>query len=154
VEADPMNQYTANQLAGAGITVPKFQVADGRIVIEIPGDPIGAPRMTRRDKWAKRPVVVRFMAWRNALENVRRVLPNANRITSFSWTAYFAPPATWSAKKRAEHLGKLHRSKPDRDNIDKALLDGLFAEDKGIAHGTIRKVWDATPRIEIEIQFE
>lgn len=44
----------------------------------------------------------------------------------------------------------LHRAKPDRDNIDKALLDALFNDDSGIASGLIEKRWDDGngPRIE------
>ena len=48
-------------------------------------------------------------------------------------------------------MGTLHRSKPDRDNIDKAVMDALFPEDSGIAAGTIRKVWGEPPRVEGEI---
>ena len=42
-------------------------------------------------------------------------------------------------------MDRLHRSKPDRDNIDKAVLDVLFAGstggDSGIARGTVEKRW-------------
>jgi Holliday junction resolvase RusA-like endonuclease len=117
----------------------------------IPGKPIGAPRMTRRDKWAKRPCVVKYFNWRNALEPIRQKLPPVDKIMIFSWTATFVP----AKKKDIERLaGHPHRAKPDRDNIDKALMDGLFSEDKGISLGTIQKVWGTEDRIDVEIVYE
>jgi Holliday junction resolvase RusA-like endonuclease len=49
--------------------------------------------------------------------------------------------------------GTLHRQKPDRDNIDKGILDALFKSDCGVAGGTIVKRWDdgKGPRIEIHV---
>lgn len=118
----------------------------------IPVAPIGAPRMTQRDRWAKRPCVVRYFAWKDA---VRPHLP-ANlpkNPTGVSWTAYFPFPKSYSAKKRKELAGQYHQEKFDRDNIDKALLDLMFEQDKGVAFGTICKRWDdgLGPRIEIEV---
>jgi len=125
------------------------------ISFTIPGEPVAAPRMTQRDKWAKRPCVQRYFAWRNAAALIVRTsvkLPAANDIASLSWTAYFVPPEIWSKKKREAAIGTLHRSKPDRDNLDKAILDALFPEDSGIASGTIEKRWDWTSRVEIRIE--
>ena len=117
--------------------------------------PIGKPRMTRRDKWAKRPCVVRYREWADELraEVTRQIgqLPEPEDIVDVSWTAEFEPPPSWSKKKRAAHIGELHRQKPDRDNIDKAVLDTLWEEDSGIAAGTLRKVWSTESRITITI---
>lgn len=116
----------------------------------IPVAPMGAPRMTQRDRWAKRPCVVRYHEWRDAVRpHVPVDLPK--NPSGVSWTAYFPFPKSYSEKKRKELAGKDHREKPDRDNVDKALLDFLFEQDKGIAHGTIRKLWDdgKGPRIEV-----
>jgi len=68
--------------------------------------------------------------------------------------AYFTPPQSWSKKKRAAAIGTLHRSKPDRDNIDKGILDAMFEEDAGIASGTIEKRWAENSRIEITIDVD
>lgn len=56
---------------------------------------------------------------------------------------FFIPcPKTWSKKKRRLYHGKLHQSKPDLDNLLKALCDALIAEDKYIAHyGGLAKRW-------------
>lgn len=118
----------------------------------IPLAMMGKPRMTHRDKWKKRPCVVRYRDWMDA---ARPFIP-ANLPTSpsgLSWTAYFPFPKSYSKKKRAELSGKPHQEKPDRDNCDKGLLDFLFTQDKSVAFGTIRKLWDdgSGARIEIEV---
>jgi Holliday junction resolvase RusA-like endonuclease len=59
-----------------------------------------------------------------------------------NWTAYFAFPASYSKKKRAGLVGQVHRVKPDRDNVDKGLLDALFQDDSCVALGRLEKFWD------------
>jgi Holliday junction resolvase RusA-like endonuclease len=75
-------------------------------------------------------------------------------VLSLSWTAYFVPPASWSKTKQAAAIGTLHRSKPDRDNIDKAILDAMFDEDCAIADGEIKKFWGTVACVEIVIVME
>jgi Holliday junction resolvase RusA-like endonuclease len=62
--------------------------------------------------------------------------------------AQFVPPASWSAKKRAAALGRYHIQKPDLDNIEKAVCDGLnrigFEDDAQVAVKEGRKVWAET----------
>ena len=59
--------------------------------------------------------------------------------------AVFAPAASWSQKRRTSALGKPHTQRPDVDNCQKAILDGLnriaWADDSQIAQITCRKVW-------------
>ena len=118
--------------------------------------PMGKPRMTQRDVWKKRSVVLRYHAFK---DNIRRCvdetqglrsLLNGGTVNCLSWTTYLPIPMSWTKKKKAAMAGALHRSRPDRDNIDKAILDSLFKEDSGIASGKIEKRWDdgAGPRIE------
>ena len=54
---------------------------------------------------------------------------------------YLPCPKSWSKKKKAHYHLKLHTSKPDVDNLCKALLDSLFTEDKGIADIRLTKFW-------------
>jgi len=121
------------------------------IRFEIPGNPVGAPRMTVRDKWKKRPCVMRYREWKDLARRCAGVLPEANQILSLSWTAYFEPAASWSRKRRLSAIGTIHRAKPDRDNIDKAVLDSLFKEDSGIGVGSIAKYWSGFARLEVVI---
>jgi Holliday junction resolvase RusA-like endonuclease len=121
------------------------------ISITIPIEPMGAPRMTQADKWKQRPCVMRYRAFK---DQVRLAVGNRVQdavIADFSWKAFFEPPPSWSKKKRAAAMGTQHRSKPDRDNIDKALLDALFEDDKGIAAGRIEKLWGEPARIELTV---
>lgn len=102
--------------------------------------PIGKPRMTRRDKWARRACVQTYWRWKDLLlAMIRPYKPNA---TSFSFRAYFKFPESYSAKKKGLLLGKPHDKKPDIDNILKALLDALFKNDSGIASVKAEKFWD------------
>jgi Holliday junction resolvase RusA-like endonuclease len=66
--------------------------------------------------------------------------------TTVTWTALFPRP-----KSHIKRNGELkwnaptwHRSKPDRDNLDKALLDalvnaGILADDKEVCSGQLTK---------------
>jgi Holliday junction resolvase RusA-like endonuclease len=59
--------------------------------------------------------------------------------------AVFEPPASWPAKKRAAAMGRCHIIKPDLDNIEKAISDGLnriaFADDSQVAVNSGIKIW-------------
>ncbi len=118
----------------------------------IPGIPLGKPRMTQRDRWQKRKCVVKFRAWADVARAHAPMNLTDDPLT-VSWTAFLPLPASWSKAKRAAHLGTLHRQKPDRDNIDKGILDALFPSDCGVAGGTIVKRWDdgKGPRLEIHV---
>ena len=102
-------------------------------------DIMGKPRMTQRDKWAKRDCVQRYYAFKDRLK--LEVGSIDFDVKSLSWTAYIAMPKSWSKKKRKEMELEPHRQKPDRDNIDKAILDSLFKDDSGIYQGNIMKLW-------------
>ncbi|MBK1884758.1 RusA family crossover junction endodeoxyribonuclease [Luteolibacter pohnpeiensis] len=124
--------------------------------------PLGKPRMTQRDRWKKRPAVLRYHAFKDTLRARLVDLPHLRKlidsgtIHGLSWTAYFPMPPSWSKRKQASLAGALHQQKPDRDNIDKAILDALFTDDSGIASGRIEKRWDdgKGPRIEITFEFD
>ena len=114
--------------------------------ITIPIVPMGKPRMTQRDKWKQRTCVVRYRAFS---DNLRLLIPadlkeilSQKQCIGLSWKAFLPIPKSWTQKKKKDHRGILHLSKPDRDNIDKAILDSLFKEDSGIATGHIEKRWD------------
>lgn len=119
---------------------------------------MGKPRMTRSDRWKQRDCVVKYRNWadhaRLCVRQQLGSLPPTGKILALHWIAYFKPPESWSKKKREAANGQLHRSRPDRDNIDKAVLDALFDEDSGIADGQITKRWDNNPRLAIRIEVE
>jgi len=100
--------------------------------------------MTQRDKWKKRPAVLRYNSFKDEcrLKKVK-VLPECMIIF------YVPMPKSWSAtKKRDMHL-KPHQQKPDLDNFIKALLDAAHADDSHIWHLNAQKIWYDKGAIEI-----
>ena len=119
-----------------------------RFVIRI--TPMGKPRMTQRDHWFKRPSVERYWAYKAALQAACPGRPPSP--IAVSWTAYFPFPASWSKAKKEASRGMPHRAKPDRDNVDKGILDALWDADQCVAMGSLTKLWDdgRGPRIELQ----
>lgn len=109
------------------------------------------PRMTQRDKWRNPPrncvgIYRRFADnLRIFAANQRFVMPQCEY-----WLLFlFACPHSWSKKKQAAHHGKPHQTKPDKDNLEKAVLDALLADDASVWDGRVTKLW--FPRDEIRI---
>jgi Holliday junction resolvase RusA-like endonuclease len=69
-------------------------------------------------------------------------------------TAFFQIPASWSKKRKAE--ARWHASKPDGDNILKAVGDGLngivWKDDSQLALSKVVKQYGDTPRLEIFVE--
>lgn len=107
--------------------------------------PVPAPRMTRSDKWKKRPCVMRYFSFRDKVKDLGiSVEPYGTHVR------FFMPmPKSWSKKKKAEMNGTLHQQKPDVDNLLKALLDSIFKDDAHIADIRATKIWSVEGRIEI-----
>lgn len=58
-------------------------------------------------------------------------------------------PPSWSDKKRSAMNGKPHQQKPDKDNLEKALLDAIFDDDSRVWDGRVTKVWGEVGQIKI-----
>lgn len=68
----------------------------------------------------------------------RFVLPDSGAIIRF----FLPMPKSWRKPERDANVNRLHRKRPDLDNILKGFLDSLFVEDKTIAHlGEVSKYW-------------
>ena len=73
-------------------------------------------------------------------------------------TAFFDIPKSWNKARRAKALGGLewHTSKPDGDNILKAVGDGLngvvWKDDSQIAFAKIIKQYGERPGLEITVE--
>ncbi len=50
-------------------------------------------------------------------------------------------PKSWSQKKRTQLNGQAHQQKPDKDNLEKALLDAIFDDDSRVWDGRVTKLW-------------
>jgi len=99
--------------------------------------PIPKPRMTQRDKWAKRPIVLRYFAYRDEVRLKGVELPECNYHVIF----VLPMPKSWSKKKKLIHKGQAHQQTPDKDNLEKALLDAVYKDDSKVWDGRVTKVW-------------
>lgn len=86
---------------------------------------IPKPRMTQRDKWAKRPIVVKYFSYKDSLNSLALKndfkLPDTNCKIDFLFKA-----------KSAKLIGMPHKKKPDIDNLLKAVFDCLKKHDQTI----------------------
>ena len=113
------------------------------MIIDI--EPVGKPRMTQRDKWSHRPVVVKYFAFADDLRNkYKQELPKEPSLIFF-----ITMPKSWSKKKKAEKLHTPHDQKPDIDNLIKSVLDIKCKEDKHIAKVLAEKYWSLKGAIDI-----
>ncbi len=117
----------------------------------IPGNPVPKPRQSQRDKWKPRPCVLRYRAYADKLREHVGIVECTGIV---NWVAYFGMAKSWSKKKKLEHIGEPHQQKPDRDNIDKGILDALFPDDSHVWSGSMQKYWDDGngPRLELWIK--
>ncbi len=107
--------------------------------------PVPAPRMTRSDKWKQRKCVMAYRHFRDKVREAGIVLPVPYKVT------FNLPmPSSWSEKKRKAMEGQPHTSKPDKDNLEKALLDALYENDSHVWSGWVEKRWARIPSIKIE----
>jgi Holliday junction resolvase RusA-like endonuclease len=107
--------------------------------------PVPKPRMTQRDKWKPRPRVERYRTFCDQARALEINLP-----LSGAHIVFVLPmPRSWSKKKRAEYLGRPHQSKPDLDNMIKALADALHKEDSGLWDIHATKIWGDRGEIRI-----
>ena len=114
--------------------------------------PMGKPRQSRSDRWKKRPAVVRYRQWCDAVRMLADAaglrFPDAGARIVYR----FPMPASWSRKKRDAMRGQPHQQKPDIDNCTKALLDALLVDDATVWHlAGQEKRWADEGAIEIEV---
>lgn len=110
------------------------QMIPGATVYDIV--PVGKPRMTQSDRWKKRPAVMRYWAFKDEVQLKIKELPIPYHVIFL-----IEMPKSWSKKKRLEMVGTPHRSRPDKDNLEKALLDALYEDDSAVWDGRVTKLW-------------
>lgn len=126
----------------------------------IPGEPVakGRPRMTRAGRVYTPSKTRLYEAHIQDLWNANcfATLPTGQPIAVFV-NAYFAIPKSVSKKRRLAMDGAPHISKPDADNVAKAVLDALnglaFEDDSRIHVLRISKQYTlGEPRVEVTLQ--
>ena len=118
----------------------------GMLLVKI--DPVPKPRQTRRDKWAKRPCVMRYRAFADEL----RLRVGSIDLNGYSLTFGLPMPKSWSKKKKLEMEGTAHKNRPDIDNLAKSVLDALYCEDSHIHDIALKKVWATNGFILFEVE--
>lgn len=151
---DAVNVCLASKFTNGLIVQEKCVKSPRTLKFSIPGQPVGKPRMSQRDKWQKRPCVMRYRAW---ADKARASVPKGEILGIYreiSFVAYLEFPKSYSITKRAWLTGQPHFQKPDGDNVLKAILDSLFPEDKCIWKFSGEKRWEdgRGPRIEVELR--
>lgn len=92
-----------------------------------------------------------------AHEAMRGAAPTSNPV-SVTIDAYCSVPASWSLRKRGRALAGdvLPTGKPDLDNVEKAVLDGMnkivFRDDAVACDVAKRKRYSETPRVEVWVR--
>lgn len=99
--------------------------------------PIPKPRMTQRDKWKKRPCVLRYFAFKDEVRLNNIVIPEQGAHITF----YIAMPKSWPKKKKVLMEGQPHQQKPDLDNYAKSILDAVFDDDAKVWDLRVTKLW-------------
>lgn len=116
-----------------------------KIFFRIPREKLfksGLARLKRLEKYNEYKINLRAEAMKKRFN-----LPEQGAFIKF----FIPMPKTWRKFKRESMHFKLHKSKPDIDNLCKALFDGLFSEDKNISHFEAAKFWVDFPIGWIEI---
>lgn len=102
--------------------------------------PVPKPRMTQRDRWDPKKRVLDYFEYKDELrwQAGDFELPESGYHVIF----VLPMPRSWSAKKKTAMDGKPHQQTPDKDNLEKALLDALCNNgDSYVWDGRPTKVW-------------
>ncbi len=110
-------------------------------IVNFPVSPFAKPRMTQRDRWKKRPVVVKYHIYKDSMKHYANEF-NYCVDETLSLTFIIPFPKSYSNKKKNELRGQPHRLRPDLDNLLKAFKDALCKEDSYIhTYQNINKIW-------------
>ena len=139
----------ADQVAELGTVQTKQQ-----LYLSVPGEPIGQPRhrvstiggRARMYLPTKHPVhafkaAIRATFVANA--GKWRTIQGPVAVRVYAW---FGMPSSWSRKKKLVHYRADHATKPDSDNIGKAVLDALtdcevWVDDSQVSRCYVEKKW-------------
>jgi len=100
--------------------------------------------MTKSDRWKKRPVVMKYWAFKDQVKLKGIEMPEEARIIF-----YIPMPDSWSKKKKEQYLNQPHTQTPDVDNLLKGLMDAVFDDDAHIWNVHVTKLWGQTGQIHI-----
>ncbi len=96
------------------------------------------PRMVKSDKWKKRPIVLKYWAYK---DEVLRQAKGYELPDKIDICFHLKMPKSWSKKKKVLMFGKPHQQTPDVDNILKAIFDIFCKNDSHIWSIKATKYW-------------
>jgi len=108
--------------------------------------PVAKPRMTRADKWLKRPATAKYWHFVDLCRLNRVELPCFGAHVTF----VLPMPKSMSEKRTAEMNEHPHMNRPDLSNIIKSLEDAVYKEDSVIYDLWATKIWGYEGKIIIE----
>lgn len=106
-------------------------------------NPVPKPRQTRSAHWKKTPSDERYYTFKDAIRFSKVVVPECGCHVLF----VLRMPKSWSQKKKDKMRHQPHQSRPDVDNLTKALFDAIFKEDAHIWDCRATKVWGDSGKI-------
>lgn len=119
-----------------------------------PVEPMGKPRMTRADRITMAKIKARKRMNKREMKRVRllsrwmayqdecRIRHIKLDLDHYYHLIFVLPmPASWSMAQREAAMYTPHQAKPDKDNLEKGLLDTLYGEDMAAWNGQVTKVW-------------
>lgn len=94
--------------------------------------PVPAPRMSKQDKWAstRSAAAARYVRYCEELRRRKPLMELLRTGDPMRIDFFLRMPPSWSDAKKAANVGMPHRSKPDLDNLVKALYDATFHQRK------------------------
>jgi len=108
----------------------------------LPVIPVAKPRQTQRDRWMKRPCVMRYRAFCDELR-----MRGAQLAHRYSLVFVLPMPRSWSAGKRRRMNGQPHFPKPDLSNLQKSVEDALVPNDECLWSNRGLKLWGEEGRV-------
>ncbi|MEL7299351.1 MAG: RusA family crossover junction endodeoxyribonuclease [Pseudomonadota bacterium] len=123
---------------------------------EIPGKPFAKqrPRMTRQGRAYTPKATVSFESVVRQLAALHFSEPLRGPV-HVSVCAVFEIPKSWSKARRDAAVDGFHTSRPDADNIRKAILDGMnriaYEDDSQVASGFDQKIYGSEAKTIVEV---
>lgn len=139
-------------IAQGGKTGAKFLM----LKLFIPLPPMGAVRTTQKQKYVDERAK-KYFTYKHHIAFLTKQhlkVPTKNPVL-VDLTFYMPIPNSWSKKKKEYYNGKIHKSKPDIDNLIKGVFDSLnkiaWKDDNQVYEVHSKKTYSYNPGIGIEI---
>lgn len=133
------------------------------IAFTVPGTPVGKgrPKFARRGNFVTAYTPEKTASYENLVKMAAHTAMNGRKQAAVALRCTIGveviPPASWSQKKRmAAICGDLRpTTKPDLDNVAKAILDAMngivFEDDKQVVELVVTKRYAETARAVVEV---